>query len=234
MSELPLYTPVATTTQAQDIKNQPISTNDEQFMSIYLPFKVFNSKFRFFWYHYWTPLINKLLTVSFVGFFTTCFIVSPRVSVILPTVLLSICIVIVAILTGCNTFGIGDRLSLLDFNAKKAFLTDVINEAPDYRIKRWNIIAARMNKFLYDEEIFPNYYTLYDGRDCLNMYNFLVASLKPSGFHGALQQFFGFSKALTNSNESSSVRDVDEITVDLLTGLVVRAQEVIRTSIENL
>ncbi|SMN22004.1 similar to Saccharomyces cerevisiae YHL044W Putative integral membrane protein, member of DUP240 gene family [Maudiozyma saulgeensis] len=233
MSELPLYTPPVDNVPLQDNKNRLIPTNDEEFMSVYLPSRVFNSKFRFFWYHYWDSGINKLISVCFIVFFVTCFIVSPRASVILPTVLLSSFMVAIISLTFSNTFGVHERLHKLDFNAKRAFLTEVINEAPDYRIKRWHIIAARMNKFLKDEEISPNYYTLYDGKDCLDVYNYLISSLKPSSFKIAIQQLFRSSNTITNSGASSSARNVDEITSDILKDLAMRAQNVIRASIEN-
>ncbi|KAG0667705.1 hypothetical protein C6P45_005464 [Maudiozyma exigua] len=181
---------------------------EEELLSKYLPRYVFHSKFRFFWYHY-------------------------SISIIL-TIISGIHIIVEIIIAQENSFDMKKILKRLNFESKKFFFYQVINDSPGLKISKWNVIAAKMNKYLEDEGIRDDSYTFYDGQQCLNIYNLLVSSLKPVVYRNIFTGAINRQTPNALSTEFPRVDDVNDVAIGILRNLAKKAQDVLRETLEEI
>lgn len=209
---------------------------EEELLSKYLPRYVFHSKFRFFWYHYCSNIRNKIVSGIFVIVLIACFIAHSQIlaiSIIL-TIISGIHIIVEIIIAQENSFDMKKILKRLNFESKKFFFYQVINDSPGLKISKWNVIAAKMNKYLEDEGIRDDSYTFYDGQQCLNIYNLLVSSLKPVVYRNIFTGAINRQTPNALSTEFPRVDDVNDVAIGILRNLAKKAQDVLRETLEEI
>ena len=211
-----------------------INDMEEELLSKYLPKYVFHSKSNFFWYHYFFNIWNRIFTFIFVLSFVLCFIVHSKLAIpIISTIVTGIHTIVQIGLTRKNALFEGGILPFLNFESKKFFFYQVINDSPGLKVSKWGLIAAKMNRYLEDEGIRNNSYTIYDGQLCLNVYNALVSSLKPVEHRNIFTGFVNTKTPNTSSTEFQRVEDVNDVAAGILRNLAKNAQDILRENLEE-
>lgn len=219
--------------------NQESNTNRNDHVSelgntnlkaLYLPSHIFHSKFTFIVHQYWRYLVNRLITISFVVASGLCLIVSSKAVIAINILSFAVCIIsfVVVLSINCETV---PKLQRLEWDTKRKLLIEIIDKEPIIDSGTWDIIATRLNKYRVDEGFTTNPYSIYDGKECIDLFNSLLTGLKCTSMTPK-----ELAKSYTSQSENSTEQEIKNLTDlenDILRELALQAQDVLRQSLEN-
>lgn len=233
--QVPIKNPKVSDDSLPAYQSSMINDMEEELLSKYLPKYVYHSKFKYFWYRYCSNIRNRIVSIIFVISFALCFIVHSKLAIpIISTIVTGIHAIVEMVIAQESSFNKEKILSRLNFESKKFFFYQVINDSPGLKISKWGVIAAKMNKYLEDEGIRSDSYTIYDGQQCLNVYNLLVSSLKPVVYRNIFTGTIRTATPNTLSTEFPQVNDVNDVAISILRNLAKKAQDVLRETLEEI